>query len=78
MTLSVFPRLLNSTDASTIGGCFFFRFKVLKHHPDKRRAAGEDIREDDDYFTCITKVTTVRSSMQLRSSSMQLFLFSLL
>lgn len=32
-----------------------YRFKVLKHHPDKRRAAGEDIREDDDYFTCITK-----------------------
>jgi DnaJ family protein C protein 2 len=31
------------------------RFKVLRHHPDKRRGAGEDIREDDDYFTCITK-----------------------
>jgi DnaJ family protein C protein 2 len=28
---------------------------VLRHHPDKRRGAGEDIREDDDYFTCITK-----------------------
>lgn len=34
---------------------YFFRFKVLRHHPDKRRGAGEDIREDDDYFTCITK-----------------------
>ena len=32
-----------------------YRFKVLRHHPDKRRAAGEDIREDDDYFTCITR-----------------------
>ena len=32
-----------------------YRQKVLKHHPDKRRAQGEDIREDDDYFTCITK-----------------------
>jgi len=32
-----------------------YRFKVLRHHPDKRRALGEDIREDDDYFTCITK-----------------------
>eukprot|EP00096_Caligus_rogercresseyi_P009601 TRINITY_DN3281_c0_g1_i1.p1 TRINITY_DN3281_c0_g1~~TRINITY_DN3281_c0_g1_i1.p1 ORF type:complete len:622 (-),score=203.88 TRINITY_DN3281_c0_g1_i1:163-2028(-) len=32
-----------------------YRAKVLKHHPDKRRAAGEDIRENDDYFTCITK-----------------------
>ena len=28
---------------------------MLRHHPDKRRGAGEDIREDDDYFTCITK-----------------------
>ena len=33
-----------------------YRYKVLRHHPDKRRALGEDIREDDDYFTCITKV----------------------
>jgi len=32
-----------------------YRYKVLRHHPDKRRALGEDIREDDDYFTCITK-----------------------
>ncbi|XP_042371415.1 dnaJ homolog subfamily C member 2-like, partial [Plectropomus leopardus] len=29
---------------------------VLKHHPDKRKAAGEQIVEgDNDYFTCITK-----------------------
>ncbi|XP_063049153.1 dnaJ homolog subfamily C member 2 [Engraulis encrasicolus] len=29
---------------------------VLKHHPDKRKAAGETIIEgDNDYFTCITK-----------------------
>ena len=28
---------------------------VLRHHPDKRRGAGEEIRDDDDYFTCITK-----------------------
>ncbi|XP_056266788.1 dnaJ homolog subfamily C member 2 [Pseudoliparis swirei] len=29
---------------------------VLKHHPDKRKAAGERIVEgDNDYFTCITK-----------------------
>ncbi|KAF4530705.1 hypothetical protein B566_EDAN004946 [Ephemera danica] len=32
-----------------------YRLKVLKHHPDKRRAAGEHISQDDDYFTCITK-----------------------
>ncbi len=31
-----------------------YRQKVLKHHPDKRRGQGEDIREGDDYFTCIT------------------------
>merc|ERR1712112_81551 len=31
------------------------RFKVLKHHPDKRRAAGEETKDDDDYFSCITK-----------------------
>jgi len=31
------------------------RFKVLKHHPDKRKSAGETIRLDDDYFSCITK-----------------------
>ena len=33
-----------------------YRFKVLRHHPDKRKANGEEIKEDDDYFTCITKV----------------------
>lgn len=27
----------------------------MKHHPDKRKAMGEEIRADDDYFTCITK-----------------------
>jgi len=32
-----------------------YRQKVLRHHPDKRKAAGEEIRSDDDYFTCITK-----------------------
>lgn len=32
-----------------------YRQKVLKHHPDKRKALGEDVRSDDDYFTCITK-----------------------
>jgi len=31
------------------------RQMVLRHHPDKRKAAGEEIRSDDDYFTCITK-----------------------
>ncbi|KAJ8960173.1 hypothetical protein NQ318_003896 [Aromia moschata] len=31
-----------------------YRKKVLKHHPDKRKALGEEIKADDDYFTCIT------------------------
>nr|CAH7728239.1 unnamed protein product [Callosobruchus chinensis] len=30
-----------------------YRKKVLKHHPDKRKASGEDVKQDD-YFTCIT------------------------
>lgn len=39
-------------------GLFFLTDKaaVLKHHPDKRKAVGEQITEgDNDYFTCITK-----------------------
>lgn len=31
-----------------------YRKMVLKHHPDKRKALGEEVRADDDYFTCIT------------------------
>jgi len=31
-----------------------YRKKVLKHHPDKRKALGEEVKPDDDYFTCIT------------------------
>lgn len=31
-----------------------YRKKVLKHHPDKRKGLGEEIKPDDDYFTCIT------------------------
>uniref|UniRef100_A0A671YFK8 DnaJ homolog subfamily C member 2 n=1 Tax=Sparus aurata TaxID=8175 RepID=A0A671YFK8_SPAAU len=35
---------------------------VLKHHPDKRKAAGEQIVEgDNDYFTCITKAIEILS-----------------
>lgn len=35
---------------------FVDKAMVLKHHPDKRKAAGEPIKEgDNDYFTCITK-----------------------
>lgn len=43
---------------------------VLKHHPDKRKAAGEQIGEgDNDYFTCITKgkqlISFIRYSLNL-------------
>ncbi|MEE6481369.1 hypothetical protein FKM82_012845 [Ascaphus truei] len=35
---------------------------VLKHHPDKRKAGGEQIVEgDNDYFTCITKAYEILS-----------------
>ncbi|XP_050505202.1 dnaJ homolog subfamily C member 2-like [Diabrotica virgifera virgifera] len=33
-----------------------YRKKVLKQHPDKRKALGEEIKTDDDYFNCITMV----------------------
>lgn len=45
-----------------------YRRKVLKHHPDKRKAMGEEVREDDDYFTCITKAwETLGDKMKRRS-----------
>lgn len=31
------------------------RQKVLKHHPDKRKARGETVKEKDDYFCVITE-----------------------
>uniref|UniRef100_A0A8C5S9A2 J domain-containing protein n=1 Tax=Laticauda laticaudata TaxID=8630 RepID=A0A8C5S9A2_LATLA len=42
---------------------------VLKHHPDKRKAAGEQIGEgDNDYFTCITKAyETLSDPMKRRA-----------
>ncbi|KAL5013595.1 hypothetical protein ScPMuIL_007865 [Solemya velum] len=33
-----------------------YKKKVLKHHPDKRKARGLSVRDgEDDYFTCITR-----------------------
>ncbi|CAH1784542.1 unnamed protein product [Owenia fusiformis] len=33
-----------------------YKKKVLKHHPDKRKARGEKVKEgDDDYFSCVTR-----------------------
>lgn len=38
-----------------------YKQKVLKHHPDKRRARGVKVKGegDDDYFTCITRAYEV-------------------
>lgn len=44
------------------------RHKVLRHHPDKRKAAGEDIKDDDDYFSCITKAFEILGNPQKRRS----------
>lgn len=45
-----------------------YKQKILKHHPDKREALGEEIRPDDDYFTCITRAwETLGNPMKRRS-----------
>lgn len=31
------------------------RIRVLKHHPDKRMGAGEQVNPECDYFACIVK-----------------------
>lgn len=45
-----------------------YRKMVLKHHPDKRKALGEDIRTDDDYFTCITMAYETLGNLTKRRS----------
>lgn len=44
------------------------KLKILKHHPDKRKAMGEEIRPDDDYFTCITRAWETLGSQAKRRS----------
>jgi len=44
------------------------RQKVLRHHPDKRKAAGEEIKLDDDYFPCITKAFEILGNPVKRRS----------
>lgn len=41
----------------------------MKHHPDKRKAQGEDVhQDDDDYFSCITKAyETLGNTLKRRS-----------
>lgn len=43
-----------------------YRKKVLKHHPDKRKALGEEIKADDDYFTNITMANETLGNVQRR------------
>ncbi|XP_065556735.1 dnaJ homolog subfamily C member 2-like [Artemia franciscana] len=45
-----------------------YRRKVLKHHPDKRKAKGETVDVSNDYFTCITKAFDILGSSASRRS----------
>ncbi|XP_055704550.1 dnaJ homolog subfamily C member 2 [Phlebotomus papatasi] len=45
-----------------------YRKIVLNHHPDKRKAKGEDVRQDDDYFTCITRAYEILGTPNKRRS----------
>ncbi|XP_037935952.1 dnaJ homolog subfamily C member 2 [Teleopsis dalmanni] len=45
-----------------------YRHMVLQHHPDKRKAKGEEVKTDDDYFTCITKAYETLGSTKSRRS----------
>uniref|UniRef100_A0A0A1XRW7 DnaJ homolog subfamily C member 2 n=1 Tax=Zeugodacus cucurbitae TaxID=28588 RepID=A0A0A1XRW7_ZEUCU len=43
-----------------------YRRMVLMHHPDKRKAKGEEVNTDDDYFTCITKAYEILGTPKTR------------
>ncbi|XP_017486200.1 PREDICTED: dnaJ homolog subfamily C member 2 [Rhagoletis zephyria] len=43
-----------------------YRRMVLMHHPDKRKAKGEDVNTDEDYFTCITKAYEILGTPKMR------------
>uniref|UniRef100_A0A1B0FA59 Uncharacterized protein n=1 Tax=Glossina morsitans morsitans TaxID=37546 RepID=A0A1B0FA59_GLOMM len=45
-----------------------YRKMVLQHHPDKRKAKGEEIDTDNDYFTCITKAYEILGTSKTRRS----------
>ncbi|GBM75143.1 DnaJ subfamily C member 2 [Araneus ventricosus] len=46
-----------------------YRKKVLVHHPDKRRGAGENVKDlDHDYFSCITKAYEILGNPTKRQS----------
>lgn len=44
-----------------------YRKMVLKYHPDKRKAQGEEVRSDDDFFTNITKAYEILGGAKRRS-----------
>ncbi|XP_014090963.1 dnaJ homolog subfamily C member 2 [Bactrocera oleae] len=43
-----------------------YRRMVLMHHPDKRKAKGEEVNTDEDYFTCITKAYEILGTPKTR------------
>lgn len=53
-----------------------YRKIVLKHHPDKRKALGEEIKTDDDYFTCITRAYETLSKYNYSLLTIRFFFVS--
>lgn len=45
-----------------------YRQKVLRHHPDKRKVQEDEVRDEDDYFTCITKAWEILGDKVKRRS----------
>lgn len=47
-----------------------YKIQVLKHHPDKRKARGLQVKQDgeDDYFTCITRAYDILGNKLKRRS----------
>ncbi|KAL5278168.1 DNAJC2 family protein [Megaselia abdita] len=45
-----------------------YRKMVLNHHPDKRKAKGETVSQDNDYFTCITRAYEILGTPKSRIS----------
>ncbi|KAL1129637.1 hypothetical protein AAG570_012582, partial [Ranatra chinensis] len=44
------------------------RQRVLRHHPDKRKAKGELVNRGEDYFACITKAWEILGDKDKRKS----------
>lgn len=40
----------------------------MTHHPDKRKAKGEEVKQEDDYFTCITRAYEILGNPVKRRS----------